>query len=176
MATPISRKLFVNLAVRDLPRSVEFFTELGFTFNPNFTDGTATCMIVSEEAFVMLLVANRFADFTKKQICDNSTHTEALLDLVRCRAEVDALSRRRSPRAASAMDPQDHGFMYAASRSGRPHWESLMDPDANPNATNDALVGGPSRARSAPWRPPTSRSDTRAGRGRARGTRCGRTG
>jgi predicted lactoylglutathione lyase len=141
MATPTSRKLFVNLAVRDLPRSVAFFTELGFTFNPNFTDETATCMIVSDDAFVMLLVANRFADFTKKQICDTSTHTEALLSIsCASRAEVDALvAKAVAAGGKHAMDPQDHGFMYGWSfydPDGH-HWEVFwMDPGANPNAGN----------------------------------------
>ena len=127
------RKLFVNLAVRDLKRSVDFFTELGFTFDPNFTDETATCMIVSEEAFVMLLVASRFIDFTNKQLCDTSTHTEALLS-ISCenRAEVDALVHRAIAAGGKhAMDPQDHGFMYGWSfydPDGH-HWEVVwMDP------------------------------------------------
>ena len=134
------RKLFVNLSVLDLKRSVDFFTELGFTFNPNFTDETATCMIVSDEAFVMLLVANRFADFTNKQICDTSTHTEALLS-ISCanRTEVDALVNRAIAAGGKhAMEPQDHGFMYGWSfydPDGH-HWEVFwMDPDATPSAT-----------------------------------------
>jgi len=133
------RKLFVNLSVRDLKRSVDFFTELGFTFNPNFTDETATCMIVSEEAFVMLLVANRFADFTTKQICDTSTHTEALLSIsCESRAEVDTLVQRAIAAGGKhAMEPQDHGFMYGWSfydPDGH-HWEVFwMDPGANPSA------------------------------------------
>ena len=131
----MARKLFVNLPVRDLSRSVDFFTELGFTFNPNFTDETATCMIVSEQAFVMLLVANRFADFTKKQICDTSTHTEALLSIsCESRAEVDALVQRALAAGGKhAMEPQDHGFMYGRSfydLDGH-HWEVMwMDPKA----------------------------------------------
>ena len=64
---PATRKLFVNLSVRDLQRSVAFFTKLGFTFNPQFTDEHATCMILSDEAFVMLLEEARFRDFTKHQ-------------------------------------------------------------------------------------------------------------
>ena len=133
------RKLFVNLSVRDLKRTVDFFTELGFEFNPNFTDETATCMIVSEEAFVMLLVANRFADFTTKQICDTSTHTEALLSIsCESRAEVDTLVQRAIAAGGKhAMEPQDHGFMYGWSfydPDGH-HWEVFwMDPGANPSA------------------------------------------
>ena len=135
----MARKLFVNLPVRDLARSVDFFTELGFTFNPKFTDETATCMIVSDEAFVMLLVANRFADFTKKKICDTSTHTEALLSIsCESRGEVDELVNKAIAAGGKhAMEPQDHGFMYGWSfydPDGH-HWEVFwMDPDANPAA------------------------------------------
>ncbi|MEW6583505.1 MAG: VOC family protein [Actinomycetota bacterium] len=114
-ATP--RKIFVNLAVADLAASVEFFTRLGFTFDPRFTDETATCMIVSEEAFVMLLVRDRFADFTSKGICDSTAQTEAILAVsAGSRAEVDelvdaALANGGSP----ANEPMDHGWMYGRS-------------------------------------------------------------
>lgn len=59
----MSRMIFVNLPVENLDRSVDFFTQLGFTFNPQFTDESATCMILSDQAFVMLLVKDRFSDF-----------------------------------------------------------------------------------------------------------------
>src|SRR3990172_94835 len=75
----MNRKMFVNLAVGDLDRAVEFFTKLGFEFDPRFTDESATCMIVGDEAFVMLLVESRFQDFTKKQLGDPATQTEAIL-------------------------------------------------------------------------------------------------
>ena len=74
----MARKIFVNLAVKGLDRSVEFFTELGFAFNPEFTDENATCMIVGDAAFVMLLAEKRFKDFTKKVLADPTTHTEAI--------------------------------------------------------------------------------------------------
>lgn len=60
-------KIFVNLPVKDLTKSIEFFTHLGFTFNPVFTDSTATCMIIGENIFAMLLTENRFKDFTKRK-------------------------------------------------------------------------------------------------------------
>ena len=95
MATDTSRKMFVNLAVKDLDKSVEFFTKLGFTFDPRFTDETATSMIVSDEAFVMLLVENRFKDFTKKKLIDARTHTEAILALsAESREQVDELAEK----------------------------------------------------------------------------------
>ena len=81
MATASARKIFVNLAVEDLDRSVRFFTQLGFSFDQRFTDERATCMIINDEALVMLLVKDRFRDFTKKEICDSNTHTEAILAL-----------------------------------------------------------------------------------------------
>ncbi|ATB28656.1 VOC family protein [Melittangium boletus] len=133
MATTPSRMIFVNLPVRDLKRSVEFFTKLGFTFNPQFTDEKATCMIINEQAFVMLLVEEFFKGFTQNQICDTRTHTEGLFALsAGSRAEVDDLVNRAIAAGGKhAAKPQDHGFMYGWSfydLDGH-HWEvSWMDP------------------------------------------------
>jgi predicted lactoylglutathione lyase len=135
METRATRKLFVNLPVRDLKRSVEFFTQLGFTFNPRFTDANATCMIVSDEAFVMLLEEERFRDFTRKQIADTGTHSEGLFAFdCESRAEVDRLTEiALAAGAKQAMETQDHGFMYTRSfydLDGH-HWEIFwMDPAA----------------------------------------------
>ena len=137
MTTNPARKLFVNLAVRDLKRSVDFFTTLGFTFDPRFTDANATCMIVNDEAYVMLLVEPFFRTFTTRQLCDTATHTEGLFALsAGSRAEVDTLVRTAVAAGGShAVDPQDHGFMYGWSfhdPDGH-HWEVFwMDPEANP--------------------------------------------
>ena len=133
MSTTHNRKIFVNLPVRDLKRSVAFFTKLGFSFNPKFTDENATCMIVNDEAYVMLLVEPFFRTFTKRQICDTTTHTEGLLALsLGSRAEVDQLVKTAVAAGGShAVDPQDHGFMYGWSfydPDGH-HWEVFwMDP------------------------------------------------
>jgi uncharacterized protein len=130
-----SRKMFVNLAVRDLNRTKEFFSALGFTFNPKFTDNNAACMVVSEEGYVMLLMEPFFKGFTKREICDTKTHTEALVALsCSSREEVDEMVRKAVAAGGShAMDPQDHGFMYAWSfydPDGH-HWEVFwMDPAA----------------------------------------------
>lgn len=137
MTTTVSnaRKLFVNLAVRDLERSMEFFARLGFEFNPRFTDEKAACMIISDEAYVMLLVEPFFQTFIKRQVCDTSTHTEALYALsCASRAEVDELVARAIAAGGSyAADKQDHGFMLAWSfydLDGH-QWEVLwMDPAA----------------------------------------------
>lgn len=129
----MSREIFVNLSVRDLPKAMEFFSTLGFTFNQQFTDDKAACMVISDKAYVMLLCEPFFRGFTKKQVCDTSTSTEALLALsCPSRAEVDQLVRKAVEAGGShAMKPMDHGFMYAWSfydLDGH-HWEVLwMDP------------------------------------------------
>ena len=124
MGSATSRKIFVNLAVKDLDRSVDFFTKLGFAFDPRFTDEQATCMVVSNEAFVMLLRENRFKDFTKKELCDPTTHTEAILALsADSREEVDELVEKAlAAGGAPANEPLDYGFMYG--------W-SFQDPDGH---------------------------------------------
>lgn len=124
MAGSTARKLFVNLAVNDLARSVEFFDALGFAFDPRFTDETATCMIVSDEAYVMLLVEDRFADFTNKHLSDPKVQTEAIVAVsAESREEVDDLAEKALAAGGSpANDPYDLGFMY-----GR----SFNDPDGH---------------------------------------------
>ncbi len=132
-----ARMLFVNLAVRDLKRSMEFFGKLGFTFNPKFTDDNAACMIISEQGFVMLLVEPFFKTFTKREICNTDSHTEGLFALsCGSRAEVDELVKKALAAGGKpAMDPQDHGFMYGWSfydPDGH-HWEVFwMDPKGMP--------------------------------------------
>ncbi|HTJ80358.1 MAG TPA: VOC family protein [Polyangiaceae bacterium] len=128
-----SRKIFVNLPVKNLARTMEFWKRLGFEFNPQFTDDKAACMILSEEGFVMWLTEPFFKTFTKRQICDDK-HSEALLAIsCESRAEVDELSRKAAASGGSpAQDPMDHGFMYGTSfydLDGH-HWEVLwMDPN-----------------------------------------------
>ena len=115
MASP--RKLFVNLAVRDLKASMAFFSSLGFAFNPKFTDDNAACMIVSDDAFVMLLTQPFFRNFSTRSLCDTSTHTEGLFALsCDSRAEVDALvGKAIAGGGTQAMPAMDHGFMYGRS-------------------------------------------------------------
>lgn len=108
-------KIFVNLPVKNLNQSIQFFTQLGYTFNPQFTDETATCMIVSEDIFVMLLTEGKFKMFTPKAICDATKSTEVLICLsCDSRADVDAMVRKAVAAGGSTYhEPQDHGFMYA---------------------------------------------------------------
>src|SRR5918996_3638881 len=120
----MARMIFPNLPVEDLDRSVEFFTKLGFTFDPRFTDETATAMVVNDGAVVMLLVKDRFADFTKKQVVDARTHTEAILALsAESREDVDDFADKALAAGGSpANDPMEMDFMY-----GR----SFQDPDGH---------------------------------------------
>src|SRR3954454_6901169 len=142
-----SRKLVVNLAVRDLQRSMDFFRKLGFGFNAQFTDGKAACMIVSEEAFVMLLTEPFFRTFTKKDICDTRAQSEGLFALsCKSRVEVDELVKTAlAARGKPAMDATDHGFMYGWSfydPDGH-HWEVLwMNPKAAQLGSRSSLDGG----------------------------------
>lgn len=111
----MTTKIFVNLPVENLDRSVDFFTRLGYRFNPQFTDETATCMMVSETIFVMLLTHAKFASFTPKAICDTTKSTEVLVCLsCESKEEVDAMVRNAVAAGGTTYnDPQDHGFMYA---------------------------------------------------------------
>ncbi|MER5446954.1 VOC family protein [Streptomyces sp. NPDC002766] len=111
------RMLFVNLPVTDLERSKAFFAELGFTFNPAFTDETAACMLVGEHAFVMLLTREKFAQFSKLPMADPTTHTLALYSFsVSSREEVDKVSAAALAAGASEADgAEDYGFMYSRS-------------------------------------------------------------
>ena len=114
MADKSPRKMFVNLAVRDLKKSMDFFTKLGFGFDPKFTDDKAACMVISDEAYVMLLGEPFFKTFTRRELCDTAKHTEALFALsCGSRAEVDGMVNKAIAAGGKhAMDPQDHGFMY----------------------------------------------------------------
>ncbi|GJI96235.1 glyoxalase/bleomycin resistance/extradiol dioxygenase family protein [Rugamonas sp. FT107W] len=110
----MATNIFVNLPVRDLAASVRFFTHLGYTFNPQYTDEGATCMIVAENIFVMLLVEERFKSFTPKPICDARTSTEVLICLqAESREQVASIVSKAIEAGGSAYkEPQDHGFMY----------------------------------------------------------------
>ena len=129
------RKMFVNLPVRDLNRSIEFFSALGFTFNPRFTDEKAACMVVSDEAFVMLLTEPFFRTFTHRRLCNTANVTEGLFALsCRSKAEVDEMVETAIAAGGKhAMGKQELGFMYGWSfcdLDGH-HWEVIwMDSEA----------------------------------------------
>ena len=113
----MATKIFVNLPVKDLNRSVEFFTKLGFKFNPQFTDENATCMIVGEDIFVMLLVEKFFKTFTKKEISDATKSNEVILALsADSREKVDEMINKViKAGGVEPNEPQDHGWMYGRS-------------------------------------------------------------
>jgi predicted lactoylglutathione lyase len=133
MAEKKTRKLFVNLAVRDLKKSMAFFGSLGFEFNPQFTDDKAACMVFSDDGYAMLLTDPFFRSFSRREPCDTTRQNEVYLALsCASRAEVDELVKKAIAAGGShAMEPQDHGFMYGWSFydiDGH-HWEVLwMDP------------------------------------------------
>lgn len=110
----MAKQIFVNLPVRDLDRSIRFFTALGFEFDPRFTDATATCMVVAENIHVMLLTEAKFQSFTPKPVSDATKATEVLLCLsLDSRAEVEAMVAKAAAAGGSTYNqPQDHGFMY----------------------------------------------------------------
>lgn len=129
----MARKIFVNLPVKDLQTSIAFFTGLGFSFNPKFTDESATCMLIGTDSYAMLLTEARFKDFTTRAISDTSKATEVLIALsCENRDEVDALVGKALKTGGKiAMPPSDLGFMYTRSFydiDGH-HWEIFhMDP------------------------------------------------
>lgn len=110
----MSRKIFVNLPVKDLDKSIEFFTQLGYSFNQDFTDETATCMVISDDIFIMLLTQAKFQEFTPNPICDATQHTEVLVCLsIDSREAVDAMVASAIAAGATTYNqPKDHGFMY----------------------------------------------------------------
>ena len=130
-----ARKLFVNIPVHDLQRAITFFEALGFAFNTQFTDATATCMLVGTDAYFMLLTKDKFASFSRKPSGDSRAETNAMFAItVDSREEVDALYAKALAAGGSpAGESQDHGFMYMQSfydLDGH-HWELFwMDPAA----------------------------------------------
>ncbi|MGV3599222.1 MAG: VOC family protein [Bacteroidota bacterium] len=132
----MTTQIFINLAVRDLNKSIAFFTKLGYSFNPQFTDENATCMIVSDNIFVMLLVEPFFKTFTTKEICDTSKALEVLNCFsAESREKVDEIVDTAIAAGAVGQDTKDHGWMYIRSFSDLDghHWEyAYMDLNALP--------------------------------------------
>ena len=111
----MTTQIYVNLPVKDLDKSITFFTHLGYTFNPQFTNKNATCMVISEgNIYVMLLVESFFKTFTPQPISDAKKSTEVLLALsCESREAVDAMVKKAVAAGATTPNtPQDHGFMY----------------------------------------------------------------
>lgn len=110
----MARQIFVNIPVKDLTKAITFYTHLGFTFNQQFTDENATCMIISENIMVMLLREEFFAKFTPKTIANAKQSTEMLICIsAESREEVDKIVRLAVAAGGKTLVPvQDHGWMY----------------------------------------------------------------
>jgi uncharacterized protein len=131
----MATKIFVNLPVKDLKKSMEFFSRLGYSFNKQFTDETAACMVISEDIYAMLLTHTKFQEFTPKAICDATKSSEVLVCLsCDSRAQVDEIvSKAVAGGGTTYKAPMDHGFMYGhAFQDLDGHiWEYIwMDPSA----------------------------------------------
>jgi uncharacterized protein len=105
--------IFVNLPVKDLKRSMDFFAKLGFTFNPQFTDENAACMIIGEKIYSMLITEKYFATFTPKAVAD-ATKTSEVLIALSCgsRDEVGEMVKKAVAAGGKTYnEAKDHGFM-----------------------------------------------------------------
>ncbi|MEJ8310797.1 VOC family protein [Agrobacterium larrymoorei] len=118
------RMIFVNLPVKNIETSKSFFTALGFSFNPEYSNERTLCMIVEKNIFVMLLQEERFRDFINGEIADAHRGTEVLTCLsASSREEIDSMLKTALSSGGHEWKPvQDHGFMYAA---------SFQDPDGH---------------------------------------------
>lgn len=120
----MSKQIFFNLPVSDLPKAKAFYQALGFTNNPQFSDVSAACMVISDTIFVMLATHDKFREFTPKAVCDTSKAVEVLINLsCESPAEVDDLVAKALAAGGSTYDkPEDLGFMYS---------HSFVDPDGH---------------------------------------------
>ncbi|MES2704455.1 MAG: VOC family protein [Bacteroidota bacterium] len=113
----MATQIFVNLPIKDLGKTTAFFGHLGFTFDQKFTNDKATCMIIGENIYAMLLVEEFFKTFTSKEICDAHTTTEAIICFsADSREKVDEMAAKAIE--AGGTNPggaQDHGWMYIRS-------------------------------------------------------------
>lgn len=120
----MSRQLFINLPVADLPRSIAFFTALDFTPNPEMTSDAGACFVISDTISLMLTTHTQFRVFTPKEICDTGKAVEVLLSLsCESREEVDSLVAKALAAGGTTYDvAEDFGFMYT---------HSFIDPDGH---------------------------------------------
>jgi hypothetical protein len=120
----MAKNIYVNLPVKDLKRSISFYSELGFSLNEQFTDEKAACIVIGENIYAMLLTEGFFKEFTNKKICDATKSTEVLIAIdVPGRKDVDDMVNKASKAGGSLYrEPQDHGWMYQ---------HSFADPDGH---------------------------------------------
>lgn len=133
----MAKQIYVNLPVKNLQKTMEFFSKLVFNFNPQFTDDKAACMIIGENIYAMLLTEPFFKSFTQKEISDAEQTTEVILAIdAESRAAVDDMIKKAVEAGGKVYkEPQDHGWMYGqgfADIDGH-QWEVLyMDASAIP--------------------------------------------
>ena len=120
----MAAQIFVNLHVKDLEKSKKFYTAIGFTINPQFTDDTAACVVISDTIFIMLITHAKFREFTPKEISDAHKTTEMLNALsAESKDQVNAMvDKAIQSGGGMAGQPQDHGFMFS---------RSFNDPDGH---------------------------------------------
>jgi predicted lactoylglutathione lyase len=135
----MATKIFVNLPVKDLKKSMDFFGALGYSFNPHFTDETAACMVISDHIYAMLLTRAKFKEFTPNEICDATKSTEVLMSLT-CESRDEVKAQVEKALAAGARrhsEPKDYGFMLQDGFHDLDGhiWELVyMDPGAIPQS------------------------------------------
>jgi predicted lactoylglutathione lyase len=110
----MATQIFVNLPVKDLNKSIEFFTSLGYSFNPQFTNDMAGSLVISDTIFFMLITEPFFKTFTKKEIADATKVTEAIncISLDSREAVDEMIAKAVAAGATTPNDKQDHGWMY----------------------------------------------------------------
>lgn len=133
----MATQIFLNLPVKDLDKSIAFFTKLGYTFNPQFTNEKATCMIISDTIYVMLLTVPFFQSFTKKEIIDAHKAVECYICLSAESKDVvnEMIAKAEAAGATIPDEATDYGFMYQHSYDDLDghHWEIMwMDPAGPP--------------------------------------------
>lgn len=124
MTTTLGRQVFLNLPVRDVQRSIDFFKLIGFTFDERFAEERSACVVVNDSTRVVLIDARRFGDFTDLAPCDTHTHAEVIVSFtVESPAAVDELVQAAiTAGARPALQPMRRGSMYL--------W-SFHDPDGH---------------------------------------------
>ena len=120
----MATQIFTNLPVKNLKKSMGFFTKLGFKFDAQFTDKNAACLILGKNIYAMLITHNMFKKFTKKKISDAKKQTEVLLALqVKSKQEVNSLIKKaRNAGGKGYLPPTDYGWMYG---------NNFIDPDGH---------------------------------------------
>lgn len=125
----MAKKIFINLPIADLKKSMDFYSQLGFTNNPAFTDETAACMVLSEEIYVMLLTKEKFKQFVVKPIANTSENVAVINALsVDSNKEVNTIADAAIKAGGKeTLEPKDYGFMQQRSFSDIDghHWEVL---------------------------------------------------